>query len=64
MKVRPEILHEVELALESYEVEVERSALLPSAKQTYLVHARHFVRWLNDDFDPGDHLRRADGPPR
>ena len=56
MKVRPETLREVEEALERYRAEVEKSPLRPSAKQTYLLHSTNFVRWLDDDFQPGGTL--------
>ena len=31
--------------------------LTRSSKDTYLLHARHFVRWLKDDFKPGANVR-------
>ena len=56
MKVRPETLREVEEALERYRTEVGKSRLRPSAKRTYLLHSTNFVRWLDDDFEPGGSL--------
>ena len=56
-KVSPEILKAVKDALDSYEKEVERTPLTASAKNTYLLHARNFVRWLDDDFEPGATLK-------
>ena len=52
-KVSPQTLREVQEALKRYEVEVEATHLSGDSKMTYLVHTRHFVRWLNDDFTPG-----------
>ncbi len=46
-------LKQVRDALEMYEEEVEATELMPSTKQTYLQHAKNFVRWLEDDFEPG-----------
>ena len=28
------------------------------SKDTYLLHAANFVRWLEDDFTPGTNVRR------
>jgi hypothetical protein len=53
-KVSLEALREVQQALERYEAEVEATNLTEDSKQTYLGHTRHFVRWLNDDFIPGE----------
>lgn len=66
IQIRAEALREVEEALERYEAEVQASRLSASAKETYLGHTRHFVRWLKGDFVPGGTLgpRRTSGPPR
>jgi len=55
-KIEPRALAAVKAALERYETEVKASKLRPKSQQTYLVHARHFVRWLEDDFTPGGTL--------
>ena len=52
-KINPDALKEVQDALERYREEVEQSPLSLSAKNTYLLHARQFVRWLDDNFTPG-----------
>jgi hypothetical protein len=57
MKISREALDEVERAFERYEREVSATRLMDNAKNTYLLHARNFVRWLNDDFEPGARLR-------
>ncbi|MCY4547710.1 MAG: hypothetical protein OXC28_05025 [Defluviicoccus sp.] len=57
MKIRPECLGEVQHALEKYREIVERTALAPNTKHTYLLHAENFVRWLRDEFEPGRTLR-------
>ena len=46
-------LQEVQDAFERYSDVVEESELRLSAKNTYLLHARQFLRWLSDDFEPG-----------
>ena len=56
-KVSSEVLKAVRDALERYEAEVTDTPLTPSAKKTYILHAEHFVRWLNDDFEPGATLK-------
>ena len=50
-------LREVQEALARYTIEVEESALAQASKDTYLLHANHFVRWLDDDFTPGETLK-------
>ena len=52
-KVSGAVLSEVQEALRQYREEVERSLLTPTSQMTYLLHADQFVRWLNDDFEPG-----------
>ena len=56
-KVNSEVLKSVEDALEKYEAEISIAPLKPRSKQTYTRHARHFVRWLKDDFEPGATLK-------
>ncbi|MCE2469126.1 MAG: hypothetical protein J4F32_01130 [Dehalococcoidia bacterium] len=43
----------MQAALENYVVEVKATNLAQSSKDTYIPHAEHFVRWLDDDFEPG-----------
>ena len=50
-------LHEVQEAFERYSDVVEESELQLSSKNTYLLHAKQFVRWLADDFEPGTTIR-------
>ena len=56
-QVPPEVLRAVQVALELYVEVVEASDMTGSSKQTYIGHARQFVRWLDDDFEPGAHVR-------
>lgn len=53
-------IEEVQAALIDYESAVNESSLKDSSKFTYLLHAHHFVRWLDNDFEPGERLRRQD----
>ena len=53
-KVSDSVLREVERALADYKSDVRTAGLKPSAQETYILHADHFVRWLRDDFTPGD----------
>ena len=57
-KVSHAALNEVRDALERYKEVVEATEMTPKSKNTYLLHAEHFVRWLADDFQPGATLRR------
>ncbi len=57
-KINQDALRQVQEALDRYEKEVNATSLARSSKSTYILHAWHFVRWLNDDFEPGANLRR------
>ena len=46
-------LAEVLEAVEDYELKLALSDLNPRTREIYLLHARNFVRWLADDFNPG-----------
>ena len=52
-KISNSCLKLVKDALEQYGQEVEAAELQKSTKRTYLRHAETFVRWLDDDFEPG-----------
>ena len=56
-KISKDALKQVQAALDQYEKEVDASSLTRSTKNTYFLHAWHFVRWLDDDFVPGAKLR-------
>ena len=58
-KLSPGMMESVKRALQIYVNEVENSPLMPLTKRTYLLHAENFVRWLDDDFEPG--ARKARG---
>ena len=53
MQVSAAALQAVEQALRRYEEEVGRTRMKDSARRTYLLHARNFVRWLKGEFVPG-----------
>ena len=57
-RVSAEVLNVVKDALSRYETEIEDAPLTRNTKDTYILHARYFVRWLDDDFKPGARLRR------
>ena len=57
-KINREVLARVKEALDQYEVEVTASGLAPTSKKTYILHSSQFVRWLDDDFEPGATLKR------
>ena len=54
MKVTPSALIEIKAALAEYTEEVEATSMSINTKGTYLRHANTFVRWLEDDFIPGE----------
>ena len=56
-KVNAEVLKAVQAAFQRYESEVLDANLKDTSKDTYINRARYFVRWLDDDFDPGSNLR-------
>jgi hypothetical protein len=53
-KVSADAMREVEAALKQYDAEVHASGLQPKTVRTYVLHATNFVRWLKDDFVPGE----------
>lgn len=52
-QLHPDLLRQVEEALQRYTGEVEEANLTQSTKDTYLLHAKHFVAWLKGEFEPG-----------
>ena len=52
-KVSPEVVAIMRKALEVYLSEVRDSRLKDSVKKMYSRDAEYFVRWLDDDFEPG-----------
>ena len=65
-EINAEALRLVNEALERYEHEVDATNLTPESKRTYIGHAQQFVRWLDDDFEPGVNVRhrRSSNQPR
>ena len=49
MRISASALAEIEQALEKYEKQIDAADIKIATKQTYLVHARNFVRWLRGD---------------
>ena len=58
-KVSQNSIAEVLRALEKYEAEVNTAPLTRKTKNTYISHADNFVRWLQDDFEPGVKKKRS-----
>ena len=56
-KISNDALRQVQEALDRYEEEVNGTTLASTSKATYILHSHHFVRWLDDDFEPGGTLR-------
>ena len=57
-KISQSALAEIRAALEAYKDEVMATPLADSSKRTYIPHAENFVRWLDEDFEPGENGRR------
>ncbi len=57
-KVNEACLAQVKQFLEQYIDEVDRSGLTEKSAKTYKLHVDQFVRWLDDDFIPGDRVQR------
>ena len=55
-KVSEDTLQQIQEALRCYEEEVDATRMMPKSKETYIRHARHFVRWLDDNFEPGSRV--------
>lgn len=51
----------IKSVLDEYRQEVNATDMVPSAKETYIRHAEHFVRWMDGDFTPGARTRRKAG---
>ena len=58
-KISIDTLREVKAALVRYENQVNATRMSDKSKHTYINHANHFVRWLDDDFNPGLNARRG-----
>ena len=58
-KVSPQVVAIVRGAFERYVQEVKSSGLKENAQKTYLLHSHNFVRWLNDEFEPGATILRG-----
>lgn len=53
MRISKEALEEIRKTLDEYRDVCERQLNTKTARDTYYGYANRFVRWLNDDFDPG-----------
>ena len=53
MKVDSETLAKVRRAFEDYKDEVDAAPLSDRSKHTYTLYPDMFIRWLEDDFEPG-----------
>ena len=53
MKTKSIYWEEINRLLADYLREIEQSDLKPLSAQVYQVQSKNFVRWINDDFQPG-----------
>ena len=56
-KVNQPTLDLIRSKFERYKNEVRNSPLREKTKVTYTRHVETFIRWLNDDFEPGGTLK-------
>ena len=56
-KINAEALKAVKGAFSKYEDEINGTNLSSNSKRTYIDRANNFVRWLEDDFEPGGTLK-------
>jgi hypothetical protein len=54
MKTESIYLEEINRLLADYLKEIENSKLKPLSAQVYQVQSKNFVRWINDEFVPGE----------
>lgn len=54
MKTESIYLDEINRLLADYLKEIENSNLKPLSAQVYQVQSKNFVRWINDEFVPGE----------
>ena len=55
-QISHDALVEVKSALRRYRMAIGKTQLADTSKDTYLLHATNFVRWLEGDFEPGSNL--------
>ena len=58
MEISQKALDEVKVAFQRYTTEVNDTGMTDNSKETYLLYVDQFIRWINDDFEPGAKLRR------
>ena len=58
MKVDSETLAKIKRAFEAYKTEVYAAPLADTSKRSYTHYPDYFIRWLEDDFEPGIQNKR------
>jgi len=58
MKTSNEVIKEIERLLNIYSEEVleleKKEILKEKTAKTYLLHSKNFVRWIKEEFEPGN----------
>ncbi|WP_138476462.1 hypothetical protein [Dyadobacter bucti] len=54
MKTQANVVEEINRLLADYLREIENSDLKPLSAQVYQVQSKNFVRWIKDEFTPGE----------
>jgi len=57
-KADRETLRKIQSAFDRYKTEVKESNLKQSTMEPYIRYASYFLRWLDDDYRPGENIRR------
>ena len=58
-KVSHDVLQQVRAAFDRYRAEVLAASLERYTERTYIQRVDQFVRWLNDEFEPGIRKKTA-----
>ncbi|MCF2446571.1 hypothetical protein L0657_21620 [Dyadobacter sp. CY345] len=54
MKTNLELAEEINRLMSLYINEIESSNLKPLTANMYITHTQNFIRWIEDDFVPGE----------
>jgi hypothetical protein len=54
MKTQANVVEEINRLLADYLLEIQNSDLKPLSAQVYQVQSKNFVRWIKDEFTPGE----------
>ena len=58
-RISTKALEKIQQALENYHNVCKENLRTPISQNTYYDYAKRFVRWLNNDFTPGEKLKHS-----